>query len=173
MLHVFWNTLYMIIKHRIKEIKEFRDQSYQSYVKSITSTENVRKQSDNTKTPPKRWIRQRLRTDSGWSVGVTTATKLVWLDRLIEEHDCFENNHLCKLRFAFSFLKISSFISYKYSCLKQWSHSTLCSSLKVSFKCLTSMAGALMRVIRHFNSHWVESIDIVWKTSIVLNILCV
>ena len=40
-----------------------------------------KKQRDNTKTPPKTSIAQRLQTDVGWSVGVTTATRLVWLNR--------------------------------------------------------------------------------------------
>ena len=40
-----------------------------------------KKQRDNTKTTPKFSITQRLRTDLGRSVGVTTATKLVLLNR--------------------------------------------------------------------------------------------
>ena len=40
-----------------------------------------KKQRDNTKTPPKTSITQRLRTDLGRSVGVTIATHLVWLNR--------------------------------------------------------------------------------------------
>ena len=50
--------------------------------KAITLTENSKKQSDKTKTPPKTSITQRLRTDLGRSVGVTTATLMVWLNRL-------------------------------------------------------------------------------------------
>ena len=45
--------------------------------KALTPTENSKKQSDNTKTPPKYSITQRLRTDLGRTVGVTTVTKLV------------------------------------------------------------------------------------------------
>ena len=36
---------------------------------------------DNTKTPPKTSITQRLLTDLGRSVGVTTALQFVWLNR--------------------------------------------------------------------------------------------
>ena len=48
-----------------------------------TPTEKSKKQRDNTKTPPKTLITQRLRTDLGRSVGVTIATQLVWLNRLM------------------------------------------------------------------------------------------
>ena len=44
--------------------------------------ENFKKQSDNTKLPPKASITQRLRTDLEWSILVTTAYQLVWLNRL-------------------------------------------------------------------------------------------
>ena len=37
---------------------------------------------ENTKTPPKTWITQRLRTDLGRSVRVTTVIQLVWLNRI-------------------------------------------------------------------------------------------
>ena len=43
-------------------------------------TEKSKKQRENTKTPPKTSITQRLRNDLGRSVGVTTATQLVWLN---------------------------------------------------------------------------------------------
>ena len=49
--------------------------------KAPTPTEKSKKQHDNTKTPPKSSITQRLRTDLGRSVGETIATKLVWLNR--------------------------------------------------------------------------------------------
>ena len=42
-------------------------------------TEMSKGQSDNTNNAKKRSITQRLRTDLGMSVGVTTATQLVWL----------------------------------------------------------------------------------------------
>ena len=50
--------------------------------KAPTPTEMSKGQSDNTKTPQKSSIKQRLRTDLGRSVGVTTATQLVWLTGL-------------------------------------------------------------------------------------------
>ena len=43
--------------------------------------EELQKQSDNTKPPQDTSITQRLRADLGRSVGVTTATLLVWLNR--------------------------------------------------------------------------------------------
>ena len=46
-----------------------------------TPTETFKKQRDNTKTPQKTSITQRLRTDLGPSVGVTIATQLMWLNR--------------------------------------------------------------------------------------------
>ena len=49
--------------------------------KAPTPTENSKKQCDNTKTPPKTSITQGLRTDLGQSVGVTTPTQLVLLNR--------------------------------------------------------------------------------------------
>ena len=48
--------------------------------KPLNSPKNP-KRYDNTKTPPKTSITQRLRTDLGRSVGVTIATELVWLKR--------------------------------------------------------------------------------------------
>ena len=54
----------------------------QSYDKSpYTDRKKSKKQRDNTKTPPKTSITQRLRTDLGRSVGVTIATQLVLLNR--------------------------------------------------------------------------------------------
>ena len=49
--------------------------------KAPTSTEKSKKQCDNTKTPPKTSITQRLRTDLGRSFGVTIANQLVLLNR--------------------------------------------------------------------------------------------
>ena len=49
--------------------------------KALTLTEKSKKQRDNTKTPPKTSITQRLRTDLGRSAGVAIATQLVWLNR--------------------------------------------------------------------------------------------
>ena len=50
--------------------------------KALISAEMSNGQSDNTKTPPKTSITRRLRPDLGRSVGLTTATKLVWLTGL-------------------------------------------------------------------------------------------
>ena len=49
--------------------------------KTLTPTEQSKKQRDNIKTPPKTLITQLLRTDLGRSVGVTAVTQLVWLNR--------------------------------------------------------------------------------------------
>ena len=49
--------------------------------KAPTPTEKSKKQRDNIKTSPKTLITQRLRTDLGLSVEVTTVTPLVWLNR--------------------------------------------------------------------------------------------
>ena len=49
--------------------------------KTHTPTEESKKQRDNRKTRTKTLITQRLRTDLGRSVGVTTVTPLVWLNR--------------------------------------------------------------------------------------------
>ena len=50
--------------------------------KALTPTEMSKGQSDNTNNATKSSITQRLRTDLGRSVGVTTATQLVWLTGL-------------------------------------------------------------------------------------------
>ena len=50
-------------------------------VQPLYQQKSPTKESDNTKTPPKSSITQRLRTDLGQSVGVTTATQLVWLNQ--------------------------------------------------------------------------------------------
>ena len=47
--------------------------------KAHTPTEMSKGQIDNTNNATKSLIKQRLRTDFGRSVGVTTATQLVWL----------------------------------------------------------------------------------------------
>ena len=50
--------------------------------KAPIPNEKSKKQHDNTKTPPKTSITQQLRTELGRSVGVTTASQLLWLNRL-------------------------------------------------------------------------------------------
>ena len=49
---------------------------------ALTPTENPKTLNENTKTPPKTSITQRLRADLGRSVGVTKPTQLVWLNRI-------------------------------------------------------------------------------------------
>ena len=58
----------------------------QYYYKNYTPAEESKNQRDNTKTPQKTSITQRLRTDLGRSVAVTTATQLVWLNRFTGSH---------------------------------------------------------------------------------------
>ena len=50
-----------------------------------TPTEMSKGQIDNTNNATKSSIKQQLRTDLGRSVGVTTATKLVWLTGLLTQ----------------------------------------------------------------------------------------
>ena len=50
--------------------------------KAPTPTEMSKGQTDNTNNATKSSIKQRLRTDLGRSVGITTATQLVWLTGL-------------------------------------------------------------------------------------------
>ena len=54
----------------------------QSYDKSPYTHGNVKRAVTTQTTPQKSSIKQRLRTDLGRSVGVTTATQLVWLTGL-------------------------------------------------------------------------------------------
>ena len=49
--------------------------------KSPTSTEKSKKQYYNTKTQQKTSITQRLRTDVGWSIGVTIVAQVVWVNQ--------------------------------------------------------------------------------------------
>ena len=53
----------------------------QSYDKSPYTNRNVKRATQTT--PQKSSIKQRLRTDLGRSVGVTTATQLMWLTGLL------------------------------------------------------------------------------------------
>ena len=50
--------------------------------KAPTPTEMSQGQSDNINNAKESSIKQQLRTDLGWSVGVVTATQLVWLTGL-------------------------------------------------------------------------------------------
>ena len=60
--------------------------------KAPTPTEKSNLISDNTKTPPKTSIAQRLRTDFGRSVGVKIATQLVWLNRFTGSQPSHKTN---------------------------------------------------------------------------------
>ena len=65
----------VVFKVSIFEYKEEKGRDLtQSY-----SNRNVKRESDSTQTPPKRSITRPLLADLGRSLGVTTATQLVWL----------------------------------------------------------------------------------------------
>ena len=69
----------------------------QSYDKSPYTNRNVKRAKWQHKpTPQKSSIKQRLRTDLGRSVGVTTATKLVWLTGLRAHLPTNHNSRLIK-----------------------------------------------------------------------------
>ena len=63
-----------------------------------TPTELSKGQSDNINNATKSSIKQRLRTDLGRSVGVTTATQLVWLTGLRANLPTPRNSHVNKRR---------------------------------------------------------------------------
>ena len=65
----------------VQEKKDSEEVWLGPMTKAPTPTEKSKQQCDNTKTPPKSSITQRLRTDLGRSVGVTIATKPMWLNR--------------------------------------------------------------------------------------------
>ena len=64
--------------------------------KAPTPTEMSKGQSYNTNNATKNSITQRLRTDLGRSVGVTTATQLVWLTGLRAHLPTNRNSRLIK-----------------------------------------------------------------------------
>ena len=64
--------------------------------KAPTPTEMSKGKSDNTNYATKSSIKQRLRTDLGRSVGVTTATQLVWLTGLRAHLPTNRNSRLIK-----------------------------------------------------------------------------
>ena len=69
----------------------------QSYDKSPYTNRNVKRGKVTTQTTPqKSSIKQRLRTDLGRSVGVTTATQLVWLTGLRAHLPTNRNSRLIK-----------------------------------------------------------------------------
>ena len=61
----------------------------------------IKNQRDNTKTPPKTSITQRLRTDLGRSVWVTIATQLVWLNQFTRSQPCHLPQKLCNQKDTF------------------------------------------------------------------------
>ena len=63
--------------------------------KAPTPTEKSKKQRDNTKTPPKTSITQRLRADLGRSVWATIATQLVRLNQLTGSQPYHSPQQLC------------------------------------------------------------------------------
>ena len=63
--------------------------------KAPTPTEKSKKQRDNTKTPPKTSITQRLPTDLRRAVGVSIATQLVWLNQLTGSQPSHSPQQLC------------------------------------------------------------------------------
>ena len=68
----------------------------QSYDKSPYTNRNVKRAVTTQTTPQKSSIKQRLRTDLGRSVGVTTATQLVWLTGLRAHLHTNRNSRLIK-----------------------------------------------------------------------------
>ena len=70
--------------------------------KTPTPTEKSKKQRENTKTPPQTSIIQRLRIDLGRSVGVKTATQLVWLNRLTGSQPSHSPQQLCTRRHEYA-----------------------------------------------------------------------
>ena len=64
----------------------------QSYDKSPYTHGNVKTGSDNTNNATKSSIKRRLRTDLGRSVGVTTATQLVWFITQLSQNSNEMNN---------------------------------------------------------------------------------
>ena len=72
---IFSTTIESFIKDKKEEIWP------SPMTKAPTPTEKSKKQRDNTNNATKTLITQRLRTDLGRSVGVTTATPLVWLNQ--------------------------------------------------------------------------------------------
>ena len=62
--------------------------------KAHTPTENSKMQNENTKTPPKTSIAQRLLINLGRAAGVTT--DLMWLNRFLGSQSCHFSKKLCK-----------------------------------------------------------------------------
>ena len=79
---VFFVGYYVAFTEKKNIMKEKKEEIWlSSMIKAPTPTEKSKKERDNTKTPPKTSITRRSRTYIGRSVGVLTATPLVWLNR--------------------------------------------------------------------------------------------
>ena len=81
--------------------------------KAPTPTEMSKGQSDNTNNATKNSIKQRLRTDLGRSVGVTTATQLVWLTGLRAHLPTNRNSRLIKRTHVLKFVNKPPYIDNK------------------------------------------------------------
>ena len=71
------------------------------------TTERSKKQSKNTKTPPRTSITQQSRTDLGRSVKVTTDTKLVLLNRL-RDPNLPTNRNCCVMKLTHTFKNVNN-----------------------------------------------------------------
>ena len=90
-------------EHRVRGSMKKEETWRNPMTKAPTPTEKSKEERDNTKTPPKTSISQRLRTDLGRSVGETIATKLVWLNRFLTL--CTKRHILCKGVYRVSIVK--------------------------------------------------------------------
>ena len=78
-----------------KEFQGENERDLSHRTKSPTPTAKSTKQCDNANTPPKAFITQRLRTDLGRSVALTTVTPLVWLNRFTSAQPSHWSQQLC------------------------------------------------------------------------------
>ena len=99
----------------------------QSYDKSPCTTEKFKKHHDNIKTPPKTSIADRMRTDLGRSVGVTTANPTRRQSSVINIKRDFglrckqvlpiSLGHLMNLHIQITFDALNSKYTYTYFCI--------------------------------------------------------
>ena len=89
--------------------------------KALTPTENPKKQSDNTNTPPLTSIAQRLLAVLGRSVGVTAATQRVWCNWFTKYQSSLEPQERCDQKdtqkqqcLTISFITIKHFYQLTY-----------------------------------------------------------
>ena len=93
-LTLHWNHMLLRVGWGKNVEKKGRDLT-QSYDKSPYADRKSKTQRENTKTPPKTSITQRLRTDLGRSVWLTIATQLVWFINGIPDLAIFAIFWLC------------------------------------------------------------------------------